>query len=236
MPSLEERSAAFAAEIQATLDGVLPGDRRMISVRAEQSTRYIVVPESDPSERRIPLFVSSEALADLGLSFHLDLDRSGHFLKTVRSDIFIRSVLDRTPLVRYEYRADMHTDPIAHWQVHAERGAIAHLLSRAHAHRPEQVKKPHDMSSIHFPVGGERFRPCLEDILQFLVVDCGIDHQEGWHEVVSAGRKAWRLRQLGSTVRDLPEQAAATLTELGWTVTPPERWVVAKKPETLTTW
>lgn len=145
----------------------------------------------------------------------MDLDRVGRHLKTVKSDIALHSVLDRTALVRLEYLAEMNSAPIAHWHVHAERGSFSHLLARAHAHRPDSVSKPHDLSSLHFPVGGERFRPCLEDMLQFLVVECGVDSVEGWESVIAQGREAWRRRQLGAAVRDAPDVATHVLRELG---------------------
>jgi hypothetical protein len=215
--SLEEASADFAQEMQATLDGVLPGERRIVSTRHGSIDRYVVGPE----DRYIPVHVAAERLADLRIAIHLELDRTGTYLKAVRSDMAVYSVLDRTPLVRLEYRADMRTDPIAHWQMHAERGAFSHLLTRANVHRPARVAKPHDLSSVHLPVGGERFRPCLEDFLEFLVVDCGVDHQEGWADVACAGRERWRRRQLGAAVRDVQTEAARVLRELGWEVNEP---------------
>lgn len=219
MPSLEERSAEFAAEIQATLDGVIPGRRVIISTKVEGADRYVVKPE----EGKLQLFVGGEHLAELHIAFYLGLDRTGHYLKTVRSDMSVRSVLDRTDLCRYDYRSDMTSDPIAHWQVHAERGAMSHLLTRASANelRTRRPRRPHDLSSVHFAVGGERFRPCLEDVLQMLVVDCGVDRCDGWKNVVCDGRERWRRRQISSAVRDLPEEAARILQELGWTIQAP---------------
>lgn len=237
MASLEERSAQFASELQTTLDGVLPGERTIVSQRAAGTHRYLVQPLGDSAaERRIPLYVAEEHLADLGVILHLDLDRTRTHLKTVRSDVVILSVLDRTPLLRIEYRHDMRSEPIAHWQVHAERGAFSHLLARAHEHRPRRVSRPHDLSSLHLPVGGERFRPCVEDVLQFLVVDCGVDHHEGWQEIVDRGRESWRRRQLGSAVRDVPTEAVRVLRELGWSVTPPEPPAIEENLSALITW
>lgn len=139
MTSLEERSRAFAEEVQNTLNAVLVGDFEIVSRRVEGSERYIVQPRD---RRHIPLSVGGTHLADLVLAIFLDMDRAGKYLKAVRSDFKLNSTLDRTPLLRLEYKADMHTDPIAHWQFHAERGAFSHLLGRAHAHRPDQVKSP----------------------------------------------------------------------------------------------
>jgi len=234
---VEERSRLFAEEIQATLDGVLPGERLMVSRGFEDSGRHIVQPQGATAvDRRVPILVDGDHLADLSLSLYLGADRSGGYLKTVRSDVAVHSVLDRTPLLRLEYRADMREAPIAHWQIHAERGAFSHLLARAHAHRPGRVGRPHDLASLHLPVGGERFRPCLEDVLQFLVVDCGVDHQPGWKAVVDDGREAWRRRQLRSTVRDSPAETARAMREMGWTITQPPQAGPPKNLRAFTTW
>lgn len=215
--SLEAASVLFATEVQATLDGVLPGDRTIISRRAERDDRYVVRPEA----KNVPLLVGGDHLADLAPAVYLGLDRTGEFLKAVRSEFVVKSVLDRTPLVRLDYRTDMNRAPVAHWQIHAERGAFSHLLSRAHAVDESRVGKPHDLSSLHFPVGGERFRPCLEDFLHFLVAECGIDARPGWMAVVERGREGWRRKQLRSTIRDAEEESADVLRHLGWSVEAP---------------
>jgi len=216
--SLSEQSQRFASATQATLAGVLPGNHVIVSRQAETTHRFIVQPEN---RAKIPLLVAGDHLADLEVSFFLDLDRTGTWLKVVRSDFSVHSVLTRTPLLRLEYRSDMNSAPISHWQVHAERGALSHLLARAHEHNPRLVSKPHDLSSLHLPVGGERFRPCLEDVLQFVVHDCGVDSLAGWEQVVTEGRESWRRLQLRSSIRDLQVDAAAELESLGWTVIPP---------------
>lgn len=109
----------------------------------------------------------------------------------------------------------MHTAPAAHIQVHAHRGALSHLLSQAgHA-------APHDMSALHIPVGGARFRPCLEDFIQFLIAECHFDSCVGWQARVDAGRERWRCRQAAAVARDVPEVAARVLRELGYEVNPP---------------
>lgn len=232
MTSLEEGSRAFAQEVQDTLNAVLVGDFEIVSRRVEGRDRYIVQPRDG---QPIPICVDGSHLADLVVAIFLDLDRTGRYLKAVRSDFKLNSTLDRTPLLRLEYLADMRKEPIAHWQFHAERGAFSQLLARAHAHRPEQVKKPHDLSSVHLPVGGERFRPCLEDFLQVLVVDCGIDCRTGWEETLRRGRESWRRRQLGSVVRDVPSEAVRVLREMGWECTPPEV-EVAENLKPLSVW
>ncbi|MCA0145598.1 hypothetical protein [Blastococcus sp. LR1] len=213
--SLEGASARFATDIEDTLVGVLPGSHRIVSRRAPDLERYVVGPEG---RHDIPLLVGGEVLATLSLAMFLSLDRSETFLKTVRSDFIVKSTLHRQPLIRLDYRADMDRAPSAHWQFHAERGAFSHLLARAHALDPTRVNMPHDLGSLHIPVGGERFRPCLEDFLQFLIQECGIDRRDGWLRVLEEGRRRWRLRQLAATIRDAQDHTADVLRGLGWAV------------------
>ena len=221
MIDLHSRAATFAQEMQDTIAGVLPGEFQIVSVA--HGGRYVVSPAGDePAHQRVPLFVDGEQLATLGAQVYLGLDSSGKHLKAWRSKIAVHSTLDRTPLVRQELDAAVsESAPLSHWHVHADRGSLSHLLGRAHAVRADVVRKPHDMSSLHFPVGGERFRPCMEDVLEFLVREFGIDHNSGWETAVRAGRAKWRRMQFRSTVRDLQDEAAEVLRGHGWTVEAP---------------
>lgn len=218
---LHASAAGFAQEVQETLESVLPGQFRIVSIAHDG--RYVVRPDGDSAgKQHIPLMVDGETLATLAVQIYLGEDSSGNYLKAWRSKVAVHSTLDRTPLMRQEFDAEVsEAVPMSHWHVHAERGALSHLLGRAHAVRPEAVRKPHDMSSLHFPVGGERFRPCLEDVLEFLVRECGIDHQPDWRAAVAAGRDKWRRMQFRSSVRDLQQEAAEVLRRQGWIVDPP---------------
>lgn len=113
----------------------------------------------------------------------------------------------------------MHSAPISHWNLFAERGTFSHLLSRAHS--LGRVKNPHQLSKLHFPTGGERFRPSLEDLLQFLIQECGFDARSDWKEALGTHRERWRRLQLRTAVRDLQQDAADVLRENGWSVAPP---------------
>lgn len=214
---LVEQSLSFAREIQALLDATLPGSRTIVSV--QHGDRYVVRPEGEKRDRHIPLMVGGDVFAALSVVLYQDLDRTGEYLKTWRTDFSVYSALDNNPLLRLEYRADMHTEPISHWQFHAERGAFTHLLTHAQAHG--RVKNPHSLASLHLPTGGERFRPSLEDLIEFLIRDCGVDSVPGWEDAVREGREVWRRRQLRAAVRDLQAEAAEVLEQHGWEVHPP---------------
>jgi hypothetical protein len=223
---LADQAYTFAAELQSTLDACLPRVPRLVVRSLEGGERFVVEPDGQPSARtghRIDLSMGGRPVAFLTVRYHLDLDHRQTYLKVVRSDIHLFSTATRSPILRLEYANAIETVPSAHWQVHAESGALTHLLTLGHANGSARSRKPFDLSTLHLPLGGERFRPCLEDVLEFVIVELGVDrHAATWRTAVEDGREAWRRKQLASAVRDSPDQAAKTLVGLGYEVTPPD--------------
>jgi hypothetical protein len=232
---LQAKSDAFAASVQRTLNRVLPGDHEVVVVQPESEPRFSVRPAGENGPGRIPLFVEGQRLASLSFTYHLTMDHRDQYLKVVSSNFALYSVLERTPLLRLDYLATANNSPTAHWQFHAHRGAFSQLLARAHVVRPRTVRTSHDLSKLHLPLGRSRFRPCLEDFLEMLIRDCGIDSRRQWKSAVEAGRREWREKQVGSVVRDAPDKAAETLKAMGWRVTP-RKGYVGSDPKHLTTW
>lgn len=235
--NLAAKAAEFALELGNTLAATLPQSPSVDVQALIGSNAFIVQPSNaDGSTARVPLFVNAVKLAELSIQLYLEMDWSGTFLKAVRTDYAAYSVLDRQPLFRMDYRADMQSAPVAHWQFHAERGALTHLLSMAQAHRPKSVEAPHMLSRLHFPVGGERFRPCIEDLIEFVIDECGVDALPGWRAVVDAGRERWRRIQLRTAVRELQQESADVLAREGWTITPPTDREVTESHSALQRW
>lgn len=235
--ALAAKAAGFARELGETLAATLPKAPNVDVQSVADTNTFIVQPsQPDGSAARVPLFVNGQKLAELSIVLYLDADQSGIFLKNVRTDCAAYSVLDRQPLFRMDYRADMHPAPVSHWQFHAERGALTHLLTMVQAHRPKAVQSPHLLSRLHFPVGGGRFRPCIEDVLQFVIEECGVDALPEWRGVLAAGRERWRRIQLRTAVRDLQNEAASVLVEQGWKVTPPSTPLPVDSDRVLTRW
>ncbi len=166
---------------------------------------------------------SLAGLAELSANFKLCVDDSHQVHIAVEHSSFIlKAKVDRTPIIRWDYDRDARAKPRSHVQITAHRGALSHLLSRL------DHKAPHNIEALHIPMGGERFRPCLEDIIEFLIRDCGFQGADGWAGTLRDGRARWRRIQTRAVVRDSPAQAAAELAALGYTVTPPAD---AERPE-----
>jgi len=178
----------------------------------------------------LELTIRGEALATLTAEFGCTWDSAGTFLAVDKSTIKLSALLDRAPIFRFEYERRAHSKPAGHIQVHGHRGALSHLLSRAHH------DTPHSMEALHLPVGGARFRPCLEDVVQFLIDDCRFDAQPRWRDHVELGRERWRRLQLRTVVRDVPMEAADELKRLGYTVIEPEEGPPSQGSVTLRAW
>lgn len=207
--SLEEQADEFAADLTDVLQRTLP---EAPTAGAEVAgDRVIVSPSGD-----VPLFVDGVRLATLRIRMHCELDSRGTWLAVEASKVALVAELDKTPIIRFDYVRKPHKCPSAHIQVHAHRGALTHLLSQS-GH-----KTPHDISTLHIPVGGSRFRPCIEDIIQFVIEECGFDRLDAYTHALEEGRERWRRVQAKAVARDFPEEAAETLVALGYEVTGPD--------------
>lgn len=181
-----------------------------------KGNRANLTPEGQSLKRGgIPLLAQGKRLAWLRVDFLCRLDATAKFLAVDQSKIWIVAEVDATPIFRFEYLYDANWVPHSQIQVHGERGALAHLLSQTGHSRP------HSMSALHLPTGGSRFRPNLEDVIQFLLDDCGFDSLPSWRLAVDRERAEWRRLQTRTVCRALPDEAAAQLESMGYTVIPP---------------
>ena len=100
--------------------------------------------------------------------------------------------------------------------------AAAHV--HIHAHSPELAwiygsggRPAANLHALHFPVGGQRFRPTLEDFLLFLDREHIFTHfKEGWKPAVLSSLRSWEEIQARSTVRQYPRLAADALRDMGY--------------------
>lgn len=209
---LEHQFIEFVREVTGLLYATLPGLPDVSVELLRHDDRFVMRP---PDGKPLPLYVGGQHLANMKMSMACELDSVGRFMAVKESTFDLLAVLDRTPVIRIHYRRGARIEPAAHVHVHGHRGALTHLLSQAgHV-------SPHDISSLHIPVGGNRFRPCLEDFIEFLIVECKFDAQRGWRRHVAEGRERWRRRQAAAVVRDVPEVAAKVLRDLGYNVEAP---------------
>lgn len=187
-----------------------------------------LVQVAESSGRGIALYVDGVVHLSLIVEMKCRWDSGGLYLAVEMSSfvVYPGSRTNKEPLFRYDYLRDPHAPiPCAHLQVHAHRDAFTHALSSAgrNSRRGQRMSQrlPGDhpqLSDFHFPLGGPRFRPCIEDLLAALQDEFGLDAGEGWQDALAQGRATWRRQQVGAAVRDAPAEAARVLEELGYSV------------------
>ncbi|MEV7054130.1 hypothetical protein AB0N95_01495 [Streptomyces microflavus] len=174
--------------------------------------------------QRIPVFIGGEERLSLGVRYFCCWDGSSTYMATDLADVHVFYAGIPDPLVRFEYVRSGTEPPGAHLHVHAHRDEMAYLLRLSDKGRPKQGLRRDRLprlAEMHFPVGGHRMRPSLEDVLLFLVREFAIDTADGWRAVVQEHLRRWRLMQLKASVRDAPDTAARVLRTLGYTVVEP---------------
>src|SRR5262249_40305270 len=135
---------------------------------------------------------------NLLIKLHLCWDSGQDFLAVDKSFFHVRAEgKDDTPLFRFEYvRRATRDVRCSHVQIHAHRDELTYLLMHAEKARPatrvRRDKIPR-VAEFHFPNGGHRFRPCIEDILHALILEFGVDAQQEWRTAVEEGREDWRI-------------------------------------------
>jgi hypothetical protein len=228
---LHQLADQFAQDLAATLNGVLD---RVPAITAElmsgRNPRLSVAPRDleDPlrPNATIPLYIGGKHRLSLRVEMFCGWDSTVEYLTVDESKIALELAGSRAqPLFRFEYdRRVPDTVAAAHIQVHAHRDEIVYLMglpTRARARQRAARGTMPILSELHIPVGGHRFRPCVEDVLEFAINEFGVETRDGWRAVLRKGRVDWRRKQVATVVRDSPNEAARSLAEMGWSVRPP---------------
>lgn len=212
-PALFDAAQEFAAEVVDTLHGTIADDP---PVRAEiRGDRVLIAALDDEGNTvSIPLVVADEHRLDLRVSFRCIFDSTGEHLAVEQSELSLILPLVRHPVVRFDYVRHRDWAP-AHVQLHAESSTVGYLRALA-GKAPETWR-------LHLPVGGRRFRPSLEDVIEFAVREFGVEPKDGWVDRLEEGRARWRLVQVKSAIRDAitddPDRIADELRQAiddGW--------------------
>ena len=217
-PDLKRQAREFASEVSAALNGTITDGIRL-SVFMNRSGRAVIgyrVHSKKPLGDPIALTVSrSPGQMSLHVLHTLDLDESGEFLATNKSTYTLSEIGSDKPIVTYDYTRDPPNEyPEAHFHLHGESDTIRSMLSRC----GRESDKPSD---LHFPVGGRRLRPCLEDLIEFCVLERLVTPRQGWQDALERSRSRYREHQLQAAVRRSQAQAAAVLRREGWRVAEP---------------
>lgn len=143
----------------------------------------------------------------LDIFYKLCLDQATGHLMVLDSFFGVYAREDETScLCHFDYernKADGY--PEAHLQIDGESPALSNWDSR---------RRSRGLAKLHFPVGGRRFRPTLEDIIEFLIIEKLADARDGWPQKLEVEREEFRKLQLRAAIRRDPKTARSALETL----------------------
>lgn len=224
--NLKHQASEFAHRLEYLFGECLSGAHEFEIVSGSDDAVRIGPRPFDPKIggfSRIPLPRGGEqadsAQLSLRVEFHARLDSEREYMAVENSALGLwvqpDPVRRARPVFRIEYDRDAKNKPAAHVHLHAESSELAWVYGSSSQALPS-------MSEIHFPVGGRRFRPTVEEVLLFLHRErLYTDWKPGWERAVKKSLSEWEGRQLKAAVRRDPQSAAEELRELGWVVRSP---------------
>jgi hypothetical protein len=191
----------FAGEIQHTLNHTICRDVRIRAVQRPFEAVPVFTVGSGLSHANLTQPEGFAVRVDgkaprlwMNLSYQVRLDTEQRYLTVHKSYCGIFSDADlETCLCHFDYEREKEQYTGAHVQVHGQSEAL-----RALNRGPDRKRS---LDKLHIPVGGRRFRPSLEDVIEFLVAERLADGRPGWERIVEAGRNRFQRNQLRAAMR-----------------------------------
>lgn len=211
--SLDQAAATFADELSGLFSAVLdtPVVFEALENQTNSGARRFVIAKAGPGG--IPVRISGKPVFVIVLSYECSWNSLTEQMTIVESVFSVLLHGVKEPLWRYDFNRDMKSKvPVAHLNVHAHRDEIAWARSLATRDASEDVK----VRKLHFPFGGARFRPTIEDVLQMLIEDFQVDCTVDARVILENSRVQYFERQLTSAVLEAPAIALKALAKLGY--------------------
>ena len=140
--------------------------------------------------------------------YTLAADYQGRYLMVLSSVMTYGLDTDTDhPLFHYDYERDKaHGYPDAHLQVSVDPPGWDTLCSSRGLDK--------SFGALHLPMGHKRFRPTMEDLIRFLIVEGLADYRDGWDTVLADSQQQFEEKQLRAAIRRNPDVARQALDAL----------------------
>jgi hypothetical protein len=210
---LQGQAGQFAQQLTDLLNHTITDGVRVKSVLGEDGrigwVGYEITQRRPFPGKLIPIALgNSKPRCWLHVQHTLHRDDEG-YLTVNQSTVALHlgSDPDSGSLFHYDYNREPSTSyPEAHVQVPGTSPALAEL--------GERFGQQWELGQLHFPAGSRRFRPCLEDVVEFLIVEGFAEGREGWLRTLNRHRAGFHRIQLAAAVRRDPETAQHALEKL----------------------
>jgi hypothetical protein len=205
---LHRESRVFAYQLSELLNRTVCNGVRINSAVSTQKDvvviGYNVARDNLDAMAGIPLCLHKQPRCYLGLSIRMTPTQAREHLMVLTSVMVLsRDAALEEPLLHYDYEREKPDGyPEAHLQICATSPDWEAL-------GPERA-----LEKLHLPVGGRRFRPTMEDLLEFLIVEELAEGRNGWQQAIEEGRDRFHEIQLRAAIRRRPGVAHEVLREL----------------------
>lgn len=197
LPDLEPQARQFAVEVGSLLNRTICDG---IRVGAVLTPRGVIVGKGVGKQKfsaeAVPVTISrADPKCWLLVAHTFLLDDEGVYLTAAKSLYTLYLDEEQTQMVfHYDYdRSPANRYPQAHFQINGSSPNLEALAERNGFDR--------ELLRYHFPVGGKRYRPTLEDVIEFMIVEGLADARPGWEDAIAEGRETWHAAQLLAAVR-----------------------------------
>lgn len=205
-PDLARQAREFASELFGLLNNTVTTGIRLTPRIDSRGNAVIDYGTSGTGLGEvIPLTISSKpARFGLRVQHTLTLDDESGQLQNTKS-VHALTTIAGGPILTYDFVRDPpNVYPEAHLHIERDAATLQELLNSAG--KPDRPPE-----RLHLPVGGRRFRPCLEDLIEFCILEELVDHHDGWEDVLDEARHRFHMRQLSAAVRQYPDVARDAL-------------------------
>jgi hypothetical protein len=215
----DAQASGFADSLSHLLNNTITNGIRITSVLADDGGSGWVgykIGRQDYVGQPIPVKPgrgTASCYIQVGMTLALDPEVQRLIVNGSTMGLYCRNDFE-SMVFHYDFEREPETDyPVAHFQVAGTSKSMNELCKRA--------RLTQTLGRFHFPVGGKRYRPTVEDLIEFLIIERISTPHDGWQKVVRMHRDDWERTQLKSVVRRDPETAAAELRRQGYQVVPP---------------
>jgi hypothetical protein len=221
---LEKKSREFKTELDELLNCTVCKGISLKSVPSTMPERtvvgYRITKVNQDVTEGIPIMIGSDPRFCPGLSIRLAPDDQPQHLMVTSSVMILATAADVADesnlLLHYDYERGNEIYLEAPLQVCASSDAWREAGRRLDG-------KERLLEGLHLPVDDRRFRPTLEDVVEFLIREQLAEAHSGWEKVLEKSRRGFRDKQLKAAVRRRQEVAIAELERLGYRVKPPRK-------------
>lgn len=220
--TFEEQATEFAQEIATLLDVTLVGEITANTFEINEEKLRAVIKRS----KQLEIGRSNSKKLQLACEFRLCTNSTKKHLAIESSTFKVQyqSGQKYRPVVRFEYDRNSRNKPASHFQFHSDSVPLGLLLARAGNYDAAAQQQ-----DIHYPMGDERFRVCLEDVIELLANEFNAQTHDGWQQHIERGRNRYLSKQAETVIRKNPDLAIKLLEQQGYKVKPPARYPLRKR-------